>query len=188
MPEFPIPLEVVCSIAGCERLVECRGWCHKHYERWRTHGNPLCPRPRMSFEQRFWAKVDQDGPLLSPYLGRCWLWMGWTPGGVRGYGSIERDGKRPQAHRVAYELVAGVIPEGLTLDHLCRTPPCVNPAHLEPVTQRENTMRGRTIPAANARKTHCPHGHPYSPENTYRTPDGSRKCRVCLNARRGVRR
>jgi hypothetical protein len=88
-------------------------------------------------EDRFWANVDQSGD--------CWLWMGAR---TRGYGRFEVDGKGMAVHRFAYELLIGPVPEGLQIDHLCRNRPCVNPAHLEPVTNRENTMRGQTIPAA----------------------------------------
>lgn len=85
------------------------------------------------FESRFWAKVAvSDG---------CWLWTGAT--NERGYGHIVRAGRFVQAHRAAYELAGGEIPEGLVLDHLCREPRCVRPSHLEPVTHRENLARGR---------------------------------------------
>lgn len=84
------------------------------------------------------------------------------------------------AHRFAYERLVGLIPEGLQLDHLCRVPYCVNPAHLEPVTSRENTMRGLNFAAVNAKKTHCLRGHLLSGDNLMTTPsyDG-RLCRTC---------
>ena len=118
---------------------------------------------------------------------QCWPWIG---GKATGYGRFEPDATRhppPRrqvaAHRFAYELLVGPIPEGLTLDHLCGNTLCVNPAHLEPTTMRENILRGVTSAAAvNARKTHCSHGHPYDDENTYlvRTQNGTvRKCRTC---------
>ena len=75
--------------------------------------------------------------------------------------------KMIQAHRVAYELVKGKIPAGLELDHLCRNRICCNPAHLEAVTGRENSLRGVSPWAKNACATHCPRGHPYDAENTY---------------------
>jgi hypothetical protein len=102
-----------------------------------------------------------------------------------GYGRITRDGQRTGAHRASYELVRGPIPLGLTLDHLCRNRICVHPGHLEPVTIRENVLRGKTLPARNAAKTHCDHGHPFDDGNTYITPMGKRQCRACnLDARR----
>jgi hypothetical protein len=92
------------------------------------------------------------------------------------------------AQRVAYELEVGPIPKGKALDHLCHNADlsclggagclhrrCVNPRHLEPVTMRENTMRGR----GHGSETHCPSGHPYDDFNTYVYPRGGRGCRVC---------
>lgn len=111
---------------------------------------------------------------------QCWPWPGRRDGG--GYGIIYRDGRNHRAHRLIYESAKGKVPEGLVLDHLCRNPPCVNPAHLEPVTNRENTLRGIGPTAIHARATHCPSGHPYTPENVARwrkaEPD-SRQCREC---------
>jgi hypothetical protein len=76
----------------------------------------------------------------------------------------------------------GAVPEGLELDHLCRVRGCVNPKHLEPVTHRENLMRGESWSAVNARKTHCPEGHPYDETNTYIDGKGRRRCRECARA------
>jgi hypothetical protein len=81
-------------------------------------------------------------------------------------------------HRLVYEAAFGPIPDGLTLDHLCRNPWCVNPGHLQPVTQRENNLRGDTIPGLNAHKTHCLNGHPFSVENTH-AYQGKRFCKQC---------
>jgi hypothetical protein len=110
--------------------------------------------------ERFWPKVQKTET--------CWLWMAGTD--RKGYGVIGQ-GRRParmlQAHRVAYELCVGAIPEGLVLDHLCRNPPCVNPSHLEPVTNRENILRGETFARDNSLKTHCP------------KKNGSRHCVAC---------
>jgi hypothetical protein len=100
----------------------------------------------------------------------CWTWHGAKD--AKGYGRWRSFG----VHRVVYELLVGPIPEGLTLDHLCRNPPCVNPAHLEPVTRWENVRRSPTNPAAeNTRKEMCPKGHPY----THADRRGWRKCRAC---------
>jgi hypothetical protein len=103
--------------------------------------------------------------------GDCWMWLGPTERG--GYGMVTFKGRGAIAHRVTYELLVGPIPEGLYLDHLCRVRACVNPAHLEPVTQAENNRR------AGLAKTHCINGHEYTPENTYRRPRGVRECRTC---------
>ncbi|MEV4271931.1 HNH endonuclease signature motif containing protein [Micromonospora aurantiaca (nom. illeg.)] len=85
------------------------------------------------------------------------------------------------AHRIAYEMKRGPVPDGLELDHLCRNRRCVRPAHLEPVTRRTNLLRGETIPARLAERTHCRHGHEFTPENTYQWR-GSRFCRTCRAA------
>lgn len=125
-------------------------------------------------EERFWAKVVRDPET------DCWLWTASTD---NGYGRFWVAGRLVLAHRFAYELLVGPIPEGLELDHLCRVRHCVNPAHMEPVTQRVNILRGVGFSAKNAAKTHCKRGHALDEANTYRRGDGKRHCRAC-NARR----
>lgn len=120
--------------------------------------------------ERFMLKVAQGQK-------GCVFWTAATDG--KGYG-LFWDGRLVRAHRWAYEYFKGPIPEGLQLDHLCRNRNCVNPAHLEPVTQRENLLRGTTLSAANFAKTHCPQGHPYSGANLYVKPNGGRDCRKCV--------
>ena len=120
---------------------------------------------------RFWLKVEKTET--------CWL---WTAGRVwNGYGQFKVAGRHVYAHRFAYELLVGPIPEGLTIDHLCRVRHCVNPAHLEPVTSRENTLRGDTPAARNAAKTHCPQGHPLEAGNLRLSElrRGGRACLIC---------
>lgn len=130
--------------------------------------------------QRFWPKVDKAGPMLSPYLGPCWIWTAGCSTG--GYGQFRAENNhKTLAHRWAYEHICGPVPAGLQLDHLCRIRRCVNPAHLEPVTQRENLLRGATLPARNARKTHCIHGHPFDEINTLVASSGARRCRTCID-------
>lgn len=117
---------------------------------------------------RFWSKVEKTES--------CWL---WTANQIHdGYGSFWLGGKMQLAHRVSYEALVGPIRKGLGLDHLCRVRHCVNPKHLEPVTNRENLMRGETLAAAQSLRTHCPQGHAYSLENTY-VNRGKRYCREC---------
>lgn len=113
----------------------------------------------------------------------CWLWL-LAVNKKSGYGQMGVNGRVLYAHRVAYEAWRGPIPEGLTIDHLCRVRSCVNPDHLEAVTMRENTLRGESTAARNARKTHCPEGHPIEAGNANtKTWNGWRRCRTCFNAR-----
>ncbi len=107
----------------------------------------------------------------------CWQWMrGMTP---NGYGYAQRNGAKRGAHRLYWEEVNGPIPSGMTIDHLCNNPSCVNPAHMTLATLRENILRGSSPWAVNARKTHCPAGHQYDASNTYITKQGKRHCRLC---------
>lgn len=134
--------------------------------------NPSHNRP---IEDRFWERVDKRGP------NDCWE---WTAGKSSGYGYLSigggRGAPRVRVHRYSYELLVGPIPTGLEIDHLCENRACVNPAHLEPVTHRDNMLRASTgLTQANSLKTHCPRGHEYSPENTYVQPNGGRRCREC---------
>lgn len=113
----------------------------------------------------------------------CWTWAGAHD--IQGYGRFQASGERTRprelrAHRVAYELLVGPIGPGLTIDHLCRNRGCVNPAHLEPVSIRDNLHRGDTAAARNAAKTRCPQGHEYTDANTHRRANGKRECRLCM--------
>lgn len=116
----------------------------------------------------FWARVDADAD--------CWIWTGTLD--RDGYGQFNLNGRKVRAHRGAFEALVGLVPPGLVLDHLCRVRACVNPDHLEPVTNAENIRRG-----FKALARHCLRGHEYTPENTliHRRPDGSprRQCRRC---------
>lgn len=112
----------------------------------------------------------------------CLLYVGTRSGrgcGYDGYGRVLHKGKHLYAHRAMYEIERGVIPDGLTIDHLCRVTACVNPAHMEVVTRRENILRGNTLAAKNAAKTHCKHGHPLNGANLIIDSEGARACRTC---------
>lgn len=120
----------------------------------------------------------------------CWVWQGCQR---HGYGRIRWTGRLRDVHRVVFELLVGPIPAGLVLDHVqargCRSTACCWPAHLEPVTRRENALRGDTFQATNTAKTHCPQGHEYTPENTWiDSQRGGRACRACKRDRSRVRR
>lgn len=143
--------------------------CHRRSTSMRKHYT------RRPLAERFWPKVDVRGP------DECWLWTAALDG--HGYGRIDEGGHAGHsfgAHRVAWELANGaVIPDGLVIDHLCRNPPCVNPAHLEPVTQRENLRRGRR--GGPTPQAFCGRGHPMSGANLYINPSrNQRACRTCI--------
>lgn len=108
----------------------------------------------------------------------CWLWTAGTDCG--GYGVFRLNGKIRKAHRVSYEMAYGAIPNGLTLDHLCRTRRCVRPEHLEAVSLKTNILRGAAPSAINARKTECNRGHVFNEANTYAFRS-NRQCRLCYN-------
>lgn len=153
--------------------------CEMHSDRMKRNGTTDLAEPKTSVE-RFWANIDRqpDG---------CWEWVGPMYG--NGYGQMWVKHESYLAHRFAYELLVGPVPDGMDLDHLChgaddlcpggwacRHRRCVRPAHLEPVTRQVNIARGLS---ANGGKTHCKRGHEFTEENTKITSMGGRACRAC---------
>lgn len=160
----------ICSVEACGAAVHAHGLCSKHASRLARWGTTDA-RPRLRGRELFWSKVNKTEG--------CWIWTGYRQ--PEGYGRVDAKTKLTSsgtrlAHRIAYELLVGPIPDGLHLDHLCRIPACVNPDHLEPVTSAENTRRG----LHGELRTECKRGHELTPENTrIRASDNSRKCRQC---------
>lgn len=120
-----------CEIDGCDGRLLARGWCSKHWQRWKAHGDPtvILTGHGLGYVDRFWRFVDRTPT--------CWLWTGHTSGTYAKYGMFEHRG----SHVIAYELLVGPIPDGLEIDHTCEVKTCVNPAHLDPVTHAENMRR-----------------------------------------------
>lgn len=154
-----------CSVVGCSRARRARSWCWTHYKQEQRAGHVVRP----GLAERLWRYIVRDP-------SGCWLWAGPTRSRDREYGGVQLDGRTQAVHRVMYELLIEPIPDGLHIDHLCRTKLCVNPSHLEPVTNAEN-MRRRF-----AQRTVCKHGHPITEEN--RRWNGHHfVCRPCANER-----
>lgn len=170
-----------CIVEGCDIVAKYKhsGMCSKHAMRVARHGDPNIvkgPGGDKDPIDRFTAKIQID------FETGCWIWTG---GKLHGYASFSLGrGRTVSGHRWSYKTFVGPIPEGLTLDHLCRTPACVNPDHLEPVTMGENTRRGESPGAIAVRTNTCVRGlHELTPENTYVTPStGFRRCRECRRA------
>jgi hypothetical protein len=137
---------------------------------------------RLSWEERFWLRVEKSE------VG-CWLWQGGRGGSPqRPYGVYFWPGqRRVGAHRIAYALTYGSVPEGSVVHHLCNVTLCVRPDHLVATTQAINNEVSASVSAGNAAKTHCPQGHAYDEENTY-WHRGKRACWTCLRARELARR
>lgn len=125
--------------------------------------------------ERVESRILRDAP------GDCWIWTGAVD--TDGYGRYSKD----PAHRLVYVSAVGPIPDGLQIDHLCRVRPCVNPAHLEPVTAAENNRRRDEALGLGVYATHCKNGHEFTPENTRRRVRAGgqeeRVCRACIAVR-----
>lgn len=165
--------------------------CHSKFHRSPSHAKKVYPRfcswtcylaQFTNAASRFWSKTI-------PGKNGCILWVGRTNGD--GYGQFDVNGRTIGAHRYAFELKYGPVPEGKQIDHLCRVRHCVNPEHMEAVIQRVNIMRGEGIAATNKAKTHCKRGHALEGKNVYIVKQGkyrSRQCRQCVNDLRRPKR
>ena len=182
-----IRVRPACSIEDCDKPHFGRGYCQMHYARWRNNGDAnVVLRHIGDAPRNFWAKVR-----IPTDPTECWVWTGAI--NSSGYGSFGVNRSSIEAHRWAYQDANGPVPRGRELDHLCHTNDetcaggisclhrrCVNPTHLEAVRPRDNWARGRAPSVENSKKTHCKHGHEFTPANTYYRPAGGRQCRKCM--------
>jgi hypothetical protein len=134
--------------------------------------------PRKGLEERLAEKFQ-----INHETG-CYEWTGALM--PNGYGEIGRGAGYVYAHRAVLELFVNPIPEGMSVDHLCRNRKCINPDHLEVVTIKVNTLRGIGPATQKKAQTHCKNGHEFTPKNTYVKPNGCRDCRICKNERKKV--
>lgn len=145
--------------------------------------------------ERFWAKVDKNGPIPkhAPELGNCWQWMATRLKG--GYGQFFHKNRMGLAHRASHDLFIGPIPAGFDCCHRCDNPSCVNPDHIVAAStlwnMRDASRKGRIV-ARNAERTHCRRGHEYSSENVLICTDSDgyefRRCKTCRNKTSRARR
>lgn len=169
---------------GQMRCLECAAEQRKRWSASRiskglnAQGKPRSLKYAPDIEVRFMRHIEKRLVPNIHYLasGECWLYVD----SKQDYPSFHDGVRTVKAHTWAYRHWVGEIPKGFQLDHLCKQTRCVRPEHLEAVTPWENTMRSNSPSAINARKTHCPKGHEYSADNTYRPPSGGRKCRKCI--------
>ncbi len=176
-----------CSVEGCDRPSRARGWCSPHYYRWKKSGSVEGP-PVLAYYK--WPETLLA--RMEPQPNGCIHYTGQV--NRLGYGRVTKEGTTAQAHRAAYELLVGPIPDGMTVGHKCHDADetcaggpsclhrrCVNPEHLALETIGDNVRASSNTPASiNAAKTHCPQGHQYDEANTYVNPTtGKRTCRKC---------
>lgn len=167
-----------CTIDGCERPIHARGWCVGHYSRWRKRKDlrvdqPIKREPIPLIDRLFARRIITPGPMSSP----CWLVS--LASGPDGYVNARITGRTSpevRVHRYAYEVLVGIIPDGLHLDHLCRNRGCWNPDHLEPVTPRVNMLRSSHRSAIAFRTGLCINGHSLDDAYVF---SGRRQCRSC---------
>ena len=165
-----------CSVDDCGKKFAARDMCQAHYEAWRRSydGGELPTIEKLTDEERFWSLADKSGD--------CWIWNGTT--GAGGYGTFWLDGKHNKAHRMAYRYSGGELPDDLTIDHLCRVIRCVNPEHLEAVTNEENASRAWKH---RVRGDRCRRGHVYE-GNSFIDHKNAIQCVLCRRISESERR
>lgn len=166
------PVSAVAGGSGCSEAA-CDGEAGPS-----VHNLPTSPSQDLSF-----ARLPVHVESRIDRTAGCWLWSGRLT--EKGYGRCHIEGKERRVHRYIFEKTNGPVPDGMELDHLCRVRHCVNPEHLEVVTSRVNILRGKSLAALNAAKTHCKRGHEFNRANTIKRKGGrSRACRACLEEQR----
>lgn len=140
-----------CTIEGCNKPLVARGWCLKHYSRWKRQGDPnkLLDESPLT---RFWKRVDKEGPLYERLSSRCWRWTGYVFS-IGGYGGLALNNSIVLAHRFSWEVHRGAIPEDKMVLHQCDNRLCVSPKHLflgnarinmDDKVKKERQARGET--------------------------------------------
>jgi len=179
----------ICTVKDCENIIRARGFCVKHWKRWRK-GKSLTKKSNIEkyAYEIFWERVDVKN------TNECWEWAGNTRGnGKLQYGMFCHKSKVHSAHRYSYLLHHGEIPSlvgdyrGSCICHTCDNTLCVNPKHLFVATHSEN-MKDKKNKGRTTHKEYCKRGHKYNKKNTYITKKGLRHCRACQGARRAEKR
>lgn len=200
---------MICQVEDCDSRRYCRGFCVKHYNRWKKYGSPhvtaynrfkpIDPGLVLADRRRACDLTARPGyeVLAARILGKvkpgpegCWIWQGAL--NAKGYGVASRVRGGPKTstltHRALYEALIGPLVDD-HLDHLCRRRDCCNPSHLDDVSARTNLTRGLGPIAMKSRQRYCIHGHEFTPENTYIRKDrGTRQCKACDHDRYIARR
>lgn len=177
----------LCKASECDRAVAAREFCLMHYKRWRKHGTATPQRKIATRAESFSSRTRHaTAPVSRPGLGDCIEWQGALNHGGYGVFTHRASGvKKKLAHRMSLEMDGVELPHGMVVDHLCRNRKCVNPHHLEVVTNEENLRRGAGYRLRNGMDNSCINGHEYTLKNTYSNPNkpGDIRCMECARTR-----